>query len=51
MIRDRDWRWIWHIPASIASLLGVLWGWQTHRAHAHNNKLIAELQPKQTLKH
>jgi glycosyltransferase involved in cell wall biosynthesis len=50
MIVDRDWRWVWHTPASVASLLGVLWGWQTHRAHPHNKKLIAELQPKQTLK-
>lgn len=48
--RDRDWRWVWHTPASVASLLGILWGWQTQRANRHNAKLIADLQPKQTLK-
>src|SRR5262245_16363540 len=49
-IRDRDARWLWHLPASIASVLGVAWGWQTHHAHPQDRRLIAELQPKQTLK-
>jgi len=50
LVRDRDARWLWHLPASIASVLGILWGWQTHRARAHDRRLIADLQPRQTLK-
>ena len=50
MARDGDWRWLWHTPASVASLLGILWGWQTQRANRHNAKLIADLQPQQGLK-
>ena len=26
LIRDRDVRWLWHVPASIASVLGAAWG-------------------------
>jgi hypothetical protein len=43
MIRDRDPRWLWHLPASVASLLGILWGWQTRRK-------VADLQVDQALK-
>jgi glycosyltransferase involved in cell wall biosynthesis len=50
LIRDRDPRWLWHVPASFASVLGIAWGWQTHRARAHDRRLIADLQPRQTLK-
>ncbi|MBI5383971.1 MAG: glycosyltransferase [Verrucomicrobia bacterium] len=50
IIRDRDWRWLWHTPASVASLLGILWGYQTQRARAGHKKLIADLQVDQTLK-
>ena len=49
-VRDRDWRWIWHVPATLASFIGILWGLQTQRANRHRKRLIAELQPKQTLK-
>jgi hypothetical protein len=50
LIRDRDARWFWHLPASICSLLGVAWGVQTYRSRAKEKGLIASLQPKQTLK-
>ena len=50
LVRDGDAAWLWHIPASVASLLGVLWGIQTHRAGRKNRNLIADLQVKQTLK-
>ena len=50
LFRDGDAAWLWHIPASTASLLGVLWGIQTHRAGRKNRNLIADLQVKQTLK-
>ncbi|HXG47622.1 MAG TPA: glycosyltransferase family 2 protein [Methylomirabilota bacterium] len=50
IIRDGDWRWLWHTPASVVSLLGILWGWLTYRRRRHDRKLIAALQPKQTLR-
>lgn len=50
LVRDRDWRWLWHVPASVASLLGVLWGMRTFATNKSNPKLIADLQIKQTLK-
>ncbi len=50
LVRDRDLAWLWHIPASVASLLGVLWGMRTHRTGRNNRQLIADLQVKQTLK-
>jgi hypothetical protein len=50
LVKDRDARWLWHLPASIASALGMVWGWETHRRRAHVRRLVAELQPRQTLK-
>jgi glycosyltransferase involved in cell wall biosynthesis len=51
LIRDRDPRWLWHVPASFYSVLGMVWGLQTHRARGRKNeRLVAELQPRQTLK-
>ena len=50
LLRDRDPRWLWHVPASIGSLLGVIWGFQTHVVHSKEKRLIADLQPRQTLK-
>lgn len=50
MIRDKDLRWFWHLPASYLSLFGVLWGMQTYRSRSKQKDLIASLQPKQTLK-
>jgi hypothetical protein len=48
--KDRDVRWFWHFPASLLSLFGVAWGWQTYRSRSKQKDLIASLQPKQTLK-
>jgi len=50
IIRDRDLRWLWHLPASIGSVTGLAWGIVTHKRHSDNKRLIADLQPKQTLK-
>ncbi|MDB6034052.1 MAG: hypothetical protein JWM16_4390 [Verrucomicrobiales bacterium] len=50
VVKDRDIRWFWHLPASYLSLLGVAWGWQTYCSRSKQKDLIASLQPKQTLK-
>ena len=50
LARDHDLRWLWHLPTSIASLLGVLWGMWTFKMNKGNRKLIADLQVKQTLR-
>jgi glycosyltransferase involved in cell wall biosynthesis len=49
LFRDGDPRWLWHLFASPASLLGVLWGMQTYKSQKHNRRLVADLQVKQTL--
>ncbi len=49
LARDRDARWLWHLPASLGSIAGTVWGWFTHRARA-KDKSIADLQVKQTLR-
>jgi glycosyltransferase involved in cell wall biosynthesis len=48
--RDRDWRWLWHLPACLGSVLGAAWGVWTYRTRAKTEKLVSELQPKQTLR-
>jgi glycosyltransferase involved in cell wall biosynthesis len=50
IFRDGDWRWRWHVPASMASVLGDVWGVLTYKRRGKDGKLIAELQVKQTLK-
>jgi hypothetical protein len=50
IIRDRDWRWIWHMPACPASVLGNAWGVLTYKQRGKSKELIADLQVKQTLK-
>ena len=50
VLRDGDPRWIWHLPTSVASLLGVLWGIWTYKTNTRNKHLVADLQVKQTLK-
>jgi len=50
LIRDRDWRWLWHTPASLGSVLGSAWGVWTYQRHGQDEKLVAKLKPKQTLK-
>ena len=49
-IRDRDLRWFWHVPASVASVLGNAWGVFTYRKRGKEKGLIAELQVKEKLK-
>ncbi len=49
LMRDRDWRWLWHVPASCASLIGTLWGWQTQRARG-SARNIHDLQVEQSLR-
>jgi len=50
IFRDRDARWLWHLPACLASVLGNAWGVWTYKRRGQEKKLIAELQVKQTLK-
>jgi len=50
LIRDRDIRWLWHIPASMGSVLGAAWGVWTYRRNRHDAKLVANLKPPQQLK-
>jgi glycosyltransferase involved in cell wall biosynthesis len=50
IFRDGDARWLWHMLASPASVLGNAWGVLTYRQRGKDKKLIAELQVKQELK-
>ena len=50
LLRDRDARWLWHLPASLGSVLGNAWGVWTYNTHKNNRKLVADLQVKQRLK-
>ena len=50
LLRDGDARWLWHLPASLGSVLGNAWGVWTYHRHGQDKKLIADLQVKQTLK-
>ena len=50
LVRDRDARWLWHLPASLGSVLGNAWGVWTYKTRRHDEKLVASLKPKQTLK-
>jgi len=55
IIRDRDFRWLWHLPTCPASVLGHAWAVWTYRKRRNhtgkgNQSLIAELQVKQELK-
>lgn len=50
MFRDRDARWLWHVPASVVSLAGAVWGYFTHKVHSKDRKLVSNLQPRQTVK-
>ncbi len=55
LVRDGDPRWLWHLPASLGSVLGNAWGWLTFKRRRNDTgtggqSLIAELQVKQTLK-
>jgi len=46
LIRDRDFRWLWHLPACPASFLGNMWGVWTYKRRGQDKSLIAELQVK-----
>jgi len=50
IFRDRDARWLWHLPACLGSVLGNAWGVLTYQQRGQDKKLIAELQVKQELK-
>lgn len=50
LIRDRDARWLWHLPACLGSVLGNAWGVLTYKRRGKDKKLIAKLQVKQSLK-
>ena len=50
LVRDRDVRWLWHVPASIGSVLGAAWGVWTYRTRRNDDKLISNLKPPQQLK-
>ena len=50
LVRDGDARWLWHVPASLGSVLGNAWGVLTFKRRGGDHRLIAELQVKQTLK-
>jgi glycosyltransferase involved in cell wall biosynthesis len=50
LVRDRDAGWLWHVPASLGSVLGNAWGVLTYWRRGRDKKLVANLQVKQTLK-
>jgi hypothetical protein len=50
LLRDRDFRWLWHVPTSPASFIGDVWGVLTAKMRKDDRKLVANLQVKQTLK-
>jgi len=50
IFRDGDARWLWHVPACLATVLGDAWGVWTYKRRRKSRKLIADLQVKQTLK-
>jgi len=50
IVRDRDARWLWHLPACLGCVLGNAWGVLTYKWRGKEKRLVAELQVKQTLK-
>lgn len=50
IFRSGDLRWCWHLPACIGSVIGTIWGYQTHRMRSSEKGLIANLQPPQGFK-
>jgi glycosyltransferase involved in cell wall biosynthesis len=49
MVRDRDWRWLYHTPACMAAFLGSTWGVWTYRQRGQDKSLIKELQVAQKI--
>ena len=50
LLRDRDARWLWHLPACLGSVLGNAWGVWTYKTRRGEKNLVAKLKPEQTLK-
>ena len=50
LFRDRDARWLWHLPACLGSVLGNAWGVWTYKTRRGEKNLVAKLKPNQTLK-
>jgi glycosyltransferase involved in cell wall biosynthesis len=50
IIHDRDVRWLWHLLACPASVLGNAWGVWTYKTRRGEKNLVATLKPEQTLK-
>jgi glycosyltransferase involved in cell wall biosynthesis len=48
--RQRDGRWLWHLAACPASLLGTAWGVWTQKTSRRKDRLVADLQVDQRLK-
>jgi glycosyltransferase involved in cell wall biosynthesis len=44
LVRDCDPRWLWHMPASLGSVLGDAWGVWTYKRRGKDKSLIAELK-------
>ncbi len=38
ILRDGDWRWLWHWPACLGSVLGNTWGVWTYQRNKHKKK-------------
>jgi glycosyltransferase involved in cell wall biosynthesis len=50
IFRDGDWRWLWHLLACPASVLGNAWGVFTYRLRGHDKNIIADLRVDQKLR-
>ena len=50
IFRDGDWRWLWHLPTCLGSVLGNAWGVWTYKTRRREKNLVAKLKPKQELK-
>ena len=50
ILRSGDWRWLWHLVASPASVFGNVWGVWTYFRRSKTKNLVSELQVKQTLR-
>ena len=51
IVRDGDVRWLWHVPASVGTFIGDVWGVLTYKRRGKGGKkLVAELQVKQGFK-
>lgn len=50
LLRDSDWRWLWHLAACPASLLGTAWGVWTQLTSRNRDTLVRSLRVDQSLK-